>query len=241
MAETDGRRPHGGSRGGPSLGRVQNSRRAGTSARRSSSNSSHTSRGSYLTSLGGVARSGGVTSVGGRWGGWVSEPIRPPPPPFSFRRLTPEAAFLLPSLAAVTIAAGTTLARHLGGSPHAEPWLALFTTVNLRSVVLLVGWRLNARGGPAPASRLRGRHGRLTGPGHARDPRLRDDRARDRPRTRHRHAAVGVGLRLPAPGGRPDVPGDDLPESRRLGHRHHRDPNAELGGIQGAFSSWSSS
>jgi hypothetical protein len=61
-----------------------------------------------------------------------------------FRRLTPKTSFLLPSLAFVTIAAGLTLARRLGLFPHAEPWLALFTAVNLVPVFLLLGWRLNA-------------------------------------------------------------------------------------------------
>lgn len=61
-----------------------------------------------------------------------------------FQRLTPKMSFLLPSLAFVTIAAGLTLAERVGLFPHAEPWLALFTAVNLIPVLLLLGWRLNA-------------------------------------------------------------------------------------------------
>ena len=61
-----------------------------------------------------------------------------------FRRLTPKTAFLLPSLALVTIGGGITLAQRLGLFPHAEPWLALFTAANLIPVLLLLGWRLDA-------------------------------------------------------------------------------------------------
>lgn len=61
-----------------------------------------------------------------------------------FQRLTPKTSFLLPSLALVTIAAGITLAQRVGLFPHSEPWLALFTAVNLVPVLLLLGWRLDA-------------------------------------------------------------------------------------------------
>lgn len=61
-----------------------------------------------------------------------------------FRRLTPKTAFLLPSLAFVTIAGGITLALRLELFPHYEPWLALFTAANLVPVTLLLGWRLDA-------------------------------------------------------------------------------------------------
>ncbi|WP_433629201.1 hypothetical protein [Halomicrococcus sp. NG-SE-24] len=61
-----------------------------------------------------------------------------------FKRLTPKTAFLLPSLATVTIAGGLTLAQRLGLFENAEPWLALFTAVNLIPVLLLLGWRLEA-------------------------------------------------------------------------------------------------
>jgi len=62
-----------------------------------------------------------------------------------FRRLTPKTAFLLPSLAFVTIAGGITLSLRLGVFPNAGPWLALFTAVNVVPVLLLLGWRLDAR------------------------------------------------------------------------------------------------
>jgi hypothetical protein len=61
-----------------------------------------------------------------------------------FQRLTPKTAFLLPSLAFVTIAGGITLAQRVGIFPHAQSWLALFTAVNLVPILLLLGWRLNA-------------------------------------------------------------------------------------------------
>jgi len=61
-----------------------------------------------------------------------------------FERLTPKTAFFLPSMAFVTIAGGITLAQRLGIFPNAEPWLAIFTAVNLIPILLLLGWRLNA-------------------------------------------------------------------------------------------------
>jgi hypothetical protein len=61
-----------------------------------------------------------------------------------FQRLTPKTAFLLPSLAFVTIAGGITLALRRGIFPHSEPWLALSTAANLVPVALLLGWRLDA-------------------------------------------------------------------------------------------------
>jgi hypothetical protein len=61
-----------------------------------------------------------------------------------FERFTPKTTFLLPALAIVTIATGLTLAMRVGLFPHAGPWLALFTAVNLIPVMLLLGWRLNA-------------------------------------------------------------------------------------------------
>ncbi|MFC7138857.1 hypothetical protein ACFQMA_03275 [Halosimplex aquaticum] len=63
-----------------------------------------------------------------------------------FQRLTPKTAFLLPSLATVTIASGLTLAQKVGMFSHAEPWLALFTAANLIPVSLLIGRRLNCYG-----------------------------------------------------------------------------------------------
>jgi hypothetical protein len=61
-----------------------------------------------------------------------------------FRRLTPKTFFVLPSLAFVTIASGIALAIEVDLFPHAGPWLAIFTAVNLIPVFLLLGWRLNA-------------------------------------------------------------------------------------------------
>jgi len=61
-----------------------------------------------------------------------------------FSRLTPKTAFLLPSLAFVTIGGGITLAQRVGAFPHAGPWLALFTFFNLVPALLLIAHRLNA-------------------------------------------------------------------------------------------------
>jgi hypothetical protein len=61
-----------------------------------------------------------------------------------FGRLTPKTAFLLPSLAFVTIVTGIVLAQRVDLFPHSGPWLALFTAVNLVPIALLLGWRLDA-------------------------------------------------------------------------------------------------
>ncbi|MFB6295629.1 MAG: hypothetical protein ABEH66_02155 [Halobacteriales archaeon] len=61
-----------------------------------------------------------------------------------FERLTPKMAFLLPSLALVTIATGITLAQRRGLFGNSEPWLALFTAVNLIPALLLIAYRLDA-------------------------------------------------------------------------------------------------
>jgi len=61
-----------------------------------------------------------------------------------FERLTPKTAFFLPSMAALTIATGLTLALRLGIFSHSGPWLALFTLFNVVPILLLLGWRLNA-------------------------------------------------------------------------------------------------
>lgn len=63
-----------------------------------------------------------------------------------FQRLTPKTAFFLPSMAFLTIAAGITLSQRVGLFPNSEPWLALFTAVNLIPILLLLGHRLNALG-----------------------------------------------------------------------------------------------
>jgi hypothetical protein len=63
-----------------------------------------------------------------------------------FSRLTPKTAFLLPSLAFVTIGAGLTLAADAGlfGPGPAAPWFALFTFCSLVPALLLIAHRLNA-------------------------------------------------------------------------------------------------
>jgi len=61
-----------------------------------------------------------------------------------FKRLTPKTAFLLPSLALVTIATGITLAQRRALFGNSEPWLALFTAVNLIPALLLIAYRLDA-------------------------------------------------------------------------------------------------
>jgi len=61
-----------------------------------------------------------------------------------FERLTPKTAFLLPTLATVTIAGGIFLVQRLDYLVLPDAWLAVFTAVNLIPVFLLLGWRLNA-------------------------------------------------------------------------------------------------
>ncbi|SEW25757.1 hypothetical protein SAMN04487945_2555 [Halobacterium jilantaiense] len=62
-----------------------------------------------------------------------------------FRQLTPKTAFLLPSLAGVTIAGGITLALRMNGLfSHAQVWLAIFTAVSLVPTLVLVGWQFDA-------------------------------------------------------------------------------------------------
>lgn len=63
-----------------------------------------------------------------------------------FARFTPKAAFLLPTLAAVTIFAGITLAIRVGLLPSPDAWLALFTLINLPGPLLLIGWQFRAWG-----------------------------------------------------------------------------------------------
>ncbi|WP_336001191.1 hypothetical protein [Halorientalis halophila] len=62
-----------------------------------------------------------------------------------FERLTPKTAFLLPSLALVTIAGGITLAlRGPWAFPHAHAWLALTTAATLLPALALIGWQFDA-------------------------------------------------------------------------------------------------
>ncbi|WP_345780937.1 hypothetical protein [Halosolutus gelatinilyticus] len=61
-----------------------------------------------------------------------------------FERFTPKMTFLMPALALVTIAGGITLAIRLGIFPHADPWIALFSTCSVLPALLLLGWQLKA-------------------------------------------------------------------------------------------------
>jgi hypothetical protein len=61
-----------------------------------------------------------------------------------FQRFTPKSTFLLPALALTAIAAGIALALRIGAFPNADPWLALFTLVNLPGALLLMGWQFDA-------------------------------------------------------------------------------------------------
>jgi hypothetical protein len=61
-----------------------------------------------------------------------------------FERFTPKLTFLMPTLALVTIFGGITLAIRLGKFPHADPWIALFSTAAMVPALLLVGWQFDA-------------------------------------------------------------------------------------------------
>ena len=61
-----------------------------------------------------------------------------------FQRFTPKMAFLMPTLALVTIFGGITLAERLGLFPHSGPWIALFSTVAVIPALVLIGWQFNA-------------------------------------------------------------------------------------------------
>lgn len=61
-----------------------------------------------------------------------------------FERFTPKMAFLMPTLALVTIVGGITLALRLGYFPHADPWLALLTVAINVPALLLIGWQFDA-------------------------------------------------------------------------------------------------
>jgi len=65
-----------------------------------------------------------------------------------FERFTPKMAFLMPSLALVTIVAGVTLAERLGVFPHAQPWIALLTLATTVPALLLIGWQFDALDDP---------------------------------------------------------------------------------------------
>jgi hypothetical protein len=61
-----------------------------------------------------------------------------------FQRFTPKMAFLMPTLALVTIFGGITLAERLGLFPHSGPWIALFSTVAVIPALVLIGWQFDA-------------------------------------------------------------------------------------------------
>jgi hypothetical protein len=65
-----------------------------------------------------------------------------------FRRFTPKMAFLMPSLALVTIVGGVTLAERIGVFPHAQPWIALLTLATTVPALLLIGWQFDALDDP---------------------------------------------------------------------------------------------
>jgi hypothetical protein len=61
-----------------------------------------------------------------------------------FRRFTPKMAFLMPSLALVTIAGGVTLAERIGVFPHAGAWTALLTLATTVPALLALAWQFDA-------------------------------------------------------------------------------------------------
>ena len=61
-----------------------------------------------------------------------------------FETFTPKMAFLMPSLATVTIFGGITLAVRLGVFPNSGPWTALFTLTSFGTATLLLGWVFDA-------------------------------------------------------------------------------------------------
>jgi hypothetical protein len=61
-----------------------------------------------------------------------------------FERFTPKMAFLMPTLALVTIAAGITLLMRVWTFPAAQPWLAAFTFATTVPALLLIAWQFDA-------------------------------------------------------------------------------------------------
>ena len=61
-----------------------------------------------------------------------------------FETFTPKMAFLMPTLATVTIFGGITLAVRIGVFPNAGPWIALFTLGSFGGATLLLGWVFDA-------------------------------------------------------------------------------------------------
>ncbi len=65
-----------------------------------------------------------------------------------FERFTPKMAFLMPSLALVTVFGGVTLADRMGIFPYADPWIALLALASTVPALLLVGWQFDAFADP---------------------------------------------------------------------------------------------
>jgi hypothetical protein len=61
-----------------------------------------------------------------------------------FERFTPKMAFLMPTLATVTIFGGIALAVRIGVFPNAGPWIGLFGLVAFGAATLLLGWVFDA-------------------------------------------------------------------------------------------------
>ncbi|MFB6217616.1 MAG: hypothetical protein ABEH77_00295 [Halobacteriaceae archaeon] len=63
-----------------------------------------------------------------------------------FERFTPKMAFLMPTLATVTIFGGITLAVRIGVFPNSGPWIGLFGVVAFVAAALVLGWVFDAFG-----------------------------------------------------------------------------------------------
>ena len=61
-----------------------------------------------------------------------------------FERFTPKMAFLMPTLATVTIFGGITLAVRLGVFPGAGPWIGLFVFASFVAATVVLGWVFDA-------------------------------------------------------------------------------------------------
>lgn len=61
-----------------------------------------------------------------------------------FESFTPKMAFLMPTLATVTIFGGMTLAVRIGVFPNAGPWIALFVFVAFVTATVVLGWVFQA-------------------------------------------------------------------------------------------------
>ncbi|MGM0592716.1 MAG: hypothetical protein ACQETI_14035 [Halobacteriota archaeon] len=63
-----------------------------------------------------------------------------------FEKFTPKMAFLMPTLATVTIFGGITLAVRMGLFPNAGPWIGLFAFTAFVVATLVLGWVFDAFG-----------------------------------------------------------------------------------------------